>query len=254
MGPTAAKGQNAKYSQRLNVFHFADNGYYSAVLLHVPGPTLERMAIFALDRAETSIKGIRGVTVKIDDWTSNLFGFDAKKLDPEQLLLAIEDVEQAVAGSEAAEDKKDPASACKRADRRPSFDSYGWKCGLEENLIAFLHARREREHDRISGDPTLQGAFLSLLACVVSRGGHIQTGSTLARSISRVGSRSAVSGGWRPLAPHSLVPSKTARGAGSWFIRSPGSATSPLTRTGRQSKPSARAARLKHDIPGGFRD
>ena len=26
--------------------------------------------------------------------------------------------------------------------------------------------------NRISSDPTLQGAFLSLLACVVSRGGH----------------------------------------------------------------------------------
>jgi hypothetical protein len=54
----------------------------------------------------------------------------------------------------------------------PSFDSYDWKYGLEENLIAFLHACWEREHDRISGAPTLQGAFLSLLACVVSRGGH----------------------------------------------------------------------------------
>jgi hypothetical protein len=54
----------------------------------------------------------------------------------------------------------------------PSFNSYDWKYGLEENLIAFLHVCWEREHDRISGDPTLQGAFLSLLACVVSRGGH----------------------------------------------------------------------------------
>jgi hypothetical protein len=54
----------------------------------------------------------------------------------------------------------------------PSFDSYDWKYGLEENLIAFLHTSWEREHHRISGDPSLQGAFLSLLACVVSRGGH----------------------------------------------------------------------------------
>jgi hypothetical protein len=54
----------------------------------------------------------------------------------------------------------------------PSFDSYDWKYGLEENLIAFLRACWERERDRISGDPSLQGAFLSLLACVVSRGGH----------------------------------------------------------------------------------
>jgi hypothetical protein len=54
----------------------------------------------------------------------------------------------------------------------PSFDFYDWKYGFEENLIAFLHACRERKHDRISGEPTLQGAFLSLLACVVSRAGH----------------------------------------------------------------------------------
>lgn len=54
----------------------------------------------------------------------------------------------------------------------PSFDSYDWKYGLEENLIAFLHACWEREQHRISGDSALQGAFLSLLACVVSRGGH----------------------------------------------------------------------------------
>jgi hypothetical protein len=54
----------------------------------------------------------------------------------------------------------------------PSFDSYDWKYGLEENLIAFLHACWERERDRISRNPTLQGAFFSLLACVVSRGGR----------------------------------------------------------------------------------
>jgi hypothetical protein len=54
----------------------------------------------------------------------------------------------------------------------PSFDSYDWKYGLEENLIAFLHTCWEREHRRISSDPSLQGAFLSLLASVVSRGGH----------------------------------------------------------------------------------
>jgi hypothetical protein len=54
----------------------------------------------------------------------------------------------------------------------PSFGSYDWKYGLEENLIAFLHTCWEREYHRISDDPSLQGAFLSLLACVVSRGGH----------------------------------------------------------------------------------
>src|SRR5262245_32249579 len=46
------------------------------------------------------------------------FGRRSEKLDPEQLLLALEDIEQAVAGTEAAEDKKDPASARRRADKR----------------------------------------------------------------------------------------------------------------------------------------
>jgi hypothetical protein len=54
----------------------------------------------------------------------------------------------------------------------PSYDSYDWKYGLEENLIAFLHTCWERERQRISADPATQAAFLSLLACVVSRGGH----------------------------------------------------------------------------------
>jgi hypothetical protein len=54
----------------------------------------------------------------------------------------------------------------------PSFDSYDWRYGLEENLIAFLHVCWDREPRRISGDPSLQDAFLSLLACVVSRGSH----------------------------------------------------------------------------------
>jgi transposase len=46
------------------------------------------------------------------------FGRRSEKLDPEQLLLAIEDIEQAVAANEAAEDKKDPAVARKRAEKR----------------------------------------------------------------------------------------------------------------------------------------
>ena len=46
------------------------------------------------------------------------FGRRSEKLDPEQLPLAIEDIEQALAGDEAAEDKKDPAGARKRADKR----------------------------------------------------------------------------------------------------------------------------------------
>jgi hypothetical protein len=54
----------------------------------------------------------------------------------------------------------------------PTFDSYDWKYGLEDNLIAFLHTCWERESRRISSDPSLQSAFLSLLTCSVSRGGH----------------------------------------------------------------------------------
>ncbi len=46
------------------------------------------------------------------------FGRRSEKLDPEQLQLAIEDIEQAVACDEAAEDKKDLAGARERADKR----------------------------------------------------------------------------------------------------------------------------------------
>ena len=46
------------------------------------------------------------------------FGRRSEKLDPEQLLLAIEDIEQALAGDEAAEDRKNPVDARKRADKR----------------------------------------------------------------------------------------------------------------------------------------
>jgi transposase len=48
------------------------------------------------------------------------FGRSSEKLDPEQLLLALEDIEQAVAGNEAAEDKQDAAAARRRADKRHS--------------------------------------------------------------------------------------------------------------------------------------
>src|SRR5258706_8933831 len=46
------------------------------------------------------------------------FGRRSEKLDPEQLLLALEDIEQAIAGNEAADDKKDPAAARRRGDKR----------------------------------------------------------------------------------------------------------------------------------------
>jgi hypothetical protein len=41
----------------------------------------------------------------------------------------------------------------------PSFDSYDWKYGLEQNLIAFLHTCWEREHQRIASDLPCKGVF-----------------------------------------------------------------------------------------------
>jgi transposase len=46
------------------------------------------------------------------------FGRRSEKLDPEQLQLALEDIEQAIAGNAAADDKKDPVAARTRADKR----------------------------------------------------------------------------------------------------------------------------------------
>ena len=46
------------------------------------------------------------------------FGRRSEKLDPEQLLLALEDIEQAIAGDEAREDKKNAAAAEARAAKR----------------------------------------------------------------------------------------------------------------------------------------
>ncbi|HEY3795577.1 MAG TPA: IS66 family transposase, partial [Bradyrhizobium sp.] len=46
------------------------------------------------------------------------FGRRSEKLDPDQLALAFEDVEQAVAATEADDDKKDPAAAKASADKR----------------------------------------------------------------------------------------------------------------------------------------
>jgi transposase len=46
------------------------------------------------------------------------FGRRSEKLDPEQLLLALEDIEQAIAGSEADDDKKDPEAARARGEKR----------------------------------------------------------------------------------------------------------------------------------------
>jgi transposase len=46
------------------------------------------------------------------------FGPKSEKLDPDQFALALEDVEQAVAASEAADDKQNKAAASARAQKR----------------------------------------------------------------------------------------------------------------------------------------
>ena len=46
------------------------------------------------------------------------FGARSEKLDPDQLALAFEDIEQAIAASEAVDDKRDKAAARIRADKR----------------------------------------------------------------------------------------------------------------------------------------
>jgi transposase len=46
------------------------------------------------------------------------FGRRSEKLDPEQLYLALEDIEQAIAATEADDDKRDPVRARTRAEKR----------------------------------------------------------------------------------------------------------------------------------------
>src|ERR1700686_1651679 len=46
------------------------------------------------------------------------FGRRSEKLDPDQLLLALEDIEQAIAASQADDDRKDAAAARARAEKR----------------------------------------------------------------------------------------------------------------------------------------
>ena len=46
------------------------------------------------------------------------FGRKSEKLDPDQFALALEDVEQAIAASEAADDKRDRTAAAARAEKR----------------------------------------------------------------------------------------------------------------------------------------
>src|SRR5260370_27049921 len=61
-----------------------------------------------------------------NDWLRHLlrqlqraqFGRRSEKLDPEQLFLALEDIEQVIAANQADDDKKNPVAARARADKR----------------------------------------------------------------------------------------------------------------------------------------
>ena len=57
------------------------------------------------------------------------FGRRSEKLDPDQFALAFEDVEQAVAASEAADDKQNEARARARAEKGPVVEvvGIGWR-------------------------------------------------------------------------------------------------------------------------------
>ena len=77
------------------------------------------------------------------------FGRRSERLDPEQLFLALEDIEQAIAGSEAADDKKDSVAARARSDKR--------------------RANRKRKDPQLS---RCQSATRT-----VRSGGHVQSGN-----------------------------------------------------------------------------
>jgi transposase len=101
---------------------------------HLPADTKALQALVMAARAErdAAIAQCEAAVVERDRALSRMdrlqhllrqlqraqFGRRSEKLDPEQLQLAIEDIEQAIASDEAAEDKKDLAGARKRADKR----------------------------------------------------------------------------------------------------------------------------------------
>src|SRR3989442_6448582 len=72
-------------------------------------------ALAERDRALSQIDRLRHLLRQLQ---RAQFGRRSEKLDPDQLGLALEDVEQAIAGDEAGEDKKDTAAAKARADKR----------------------------------------------------------------------------------------------------------------------------------------
>ena len=72
-------------------------------------------AIVERDQARSQIDRLRHLLRQLQ---RAQFGRRSEKLDPEQLLLALEDIEQAIAGNEAADDKKNPGAARARAEKR----------------------------------------------------------------------------------------------------------------------------------------
>ena len=72
-------------------------------------------AIAERDRALGQIDHLRHLLRQLQRMQ---FGRRSEKLDPEQLLLALEDIEQAIAANEATDDKKDAVAARARAEKR----------------------------------------------------------------------------------------------------------------------------------------
>ena len=72
-------------------------------------------AIAERDRALWQIDHLRHLLRQLQRMQ---FGRRSEKLDPEQLLLALEDIEQAIAANEATDDKKDAVAARARAEKR----------------------------------------------------------------------------------------------------------------------------------------
>ena len=72
-------------------------------------------AIAERDRALSHIDRLRHLLRQLQ---RAHFGKRSEKLDPDQLLLALEDIEQAIAESEAHDDKKDAIAAKTRTEKR----------------------------------------------------------------------------------------------------------------------------------------
>ena len=70
------------------------------------------------------------------------FGKRSEKLNSDQLVLAFEDIEQAIAANEAEDDKKDPAAAQARAEKRIAC-MLPWSMRSLVTLLAFMEMMRD---------------------------------------------------------------------------------------------------------------